>query len=124
MPTIDYKIVGNLPTNIEGERAILRAILLDNSAFNEAAEHLKVGHLSLDSRRRIYARMVDLAESSRPVDMITLIEELERYKDLRPIGDVGDVSSWLDGVSDRPREITVRSYPTYENQGPWSKMQM
>ena len=37
MATIDYKIAGNLPTNIEAERAILGAILLDNSAFNEAA---------------------------------------------------------------------------------------
>ena len=46
--------------------------------------------------------MVDLAESSRPVDMITLIEELERHKDLQPVGDVGYVSGLLDGVPDRP----------------------
>ena len=37
MATIDYKIADTLPTNIEAERAILGAILLDNSAFNEAA---------------------------------------------------------------------------------------
>jgi replicative DNA helicase len=102
MASIDYKIAGNLPTNIEAERAILGAILLDNSAFNEAAAHLKVGDFSLDSHRRIYARMVDLAESSRPVDMITLVEELERHKDLQPVGDVGYVSGLLDGVPDRP----------------------
>jgi replicative DNA helicase len=102
MATIDYKIAGNLPTNIEAERAILGAILLDNSAFNEAAEHLKVGDFSLDSHRRIYARMVDLAESSRPVDMITLVEELDRHKELQPVGDVGYVSGLLDGVPDRP----------------------
>jgi replicative DNA helicase len=102
MATIDYKIADTLPTNIDAERAILGAILLDNSAFNEAAQHLKVGDFSLDSHRRIYARMVDLAESSRPVDMITLIEELDRHKDLQPVGDVGYVSSLLDGVPDRP----------------------
>src|SRR6202050_1686636 len=34
--------------------------------------------------------------------MITLIEELDRNKDLQPIGDVGYVSSLLDGVPDRP----------------------
>src|SRR5271157_2436782 len=102
MATIDYKIPDTLPTNIDAERAILGAILLDNSAFNEAAQHLKVADFSLDSHRRIYARMVDLAESSRPVDMITLIEELDRHKDLQPVGDVGYVSSLLDGVPDRP----------------------
>jgi replicative DNA helicase len=46
--------------------------------------------------------MVDLAESSRPVDMITLIEELDRHKELQPVGDVGYVSGLLDGVPDRP----------------------
>jgi replicative DNA helicase len=46
--------------------------------------------------------MVDLAETSRPIDMITLIEELDRHKDLQPIGDVAYVSSLLHGVPDRP----------------------
>src|SRR3979409_1165725 len=46
--------------------------------------------------------MVDLAESSRPIDMITLIEELDRHKDLQAIGDVPYVSSLLEGVPDRP----------------------
>src|SRR5213078_764324 len=47
-------------------------------------------------------RMVDLSESSRPIDMITLVEELEQRKELEAIGDVGYVSGLLDGVPDRP----------------------
>jgi len=91
-----------LPANVEAERSILGAILLDNFAYNQAAEHLKPEDFSLDSHRRIYNRMVDLAESSRPIDMITLIEELDRRKELEAIGDVGYVSGLLDGVPDRP----------------------
>jgi replicative DNA helicase len=102
MARFEYKIADNLPTNVEAERAILGAILLDNSAFNEAAEHLKVGDFSLDSHRRIYMRMVDLAESSRPIDMIILVEELDRNKELETVGDVGYISGLLDGVPDRP----------------------
>src|SRR5581483_4653790 len=83
-------------------RSILGAILLDNFAYNQAAEHLRTEDFSLDSHRRIYARMVDLAESSRPIDMITLIEELDRHKDLQPIGDVAYVSSLVEGVPERP----------------------
>jgi replicative DNA helicase len=94
--------VGNLPANVEAERSILGAILLDNFAYNQAAEHLRTEDFSLDSHRRIYARMVDLAESSRPIDMITLIEELERHKELQAIGDVGYVSSLIEGVPERP----------------------
>jgi len=97
----DYTI-STLPANVEAERSILGAILLDNFAYNQAAEHLRIEDFSLDSHRRIYTRMVDLAESSRPIDMITLIEELDRHKDLQPIGDVAYVSSLVEGVPERP----------------------
>jgi replicative DNA helicase len=101
LATTDYSI-STLPANVEAERSILGAILLDNFAYNQAAEHLRIEDFSLDSHRRIYSRMVDLQESSRPIDMITLIEELDRHKDLQAIGDVAYVSSLLDGVPDRP----------------------
>src|SRR6202044_3780977 len=102
MAISDYSLPGTLPANVEAERSILGAILLDNFAYNQAAEHLRIEDFSLDSHRRIYSRMVDLQESSRPIDMITLIEELDRHKDLQAIGDVGYVSSLLHGVPDRP----------------------
>ena len=101
MATTDYSI-STLPANVEAERSILGAILLDNLAYNQAAEHLKADDFSLDSHRRIYGRMVDLAESSRPIDIITLVEELERNKELQSVGDAGYISSLLDGVPDRP----------------------
>ncbi len=91
-----------MPANVEAERSILGAILLDNFSYNQAAEHLHPEDFSLDSHRKIYARMVELAESSRPIDLITLSEELDRAKELESIGDVAYVSSLLDGVPDRP----------------------
>ena len=97
-----YETLSTLPANVEAERSILGAIMLDNLAFNQAAEHLKPDDFSLDSHRRIYSRMVDLAESSRPIDIITLVEELDRHKELQSVGDAGYVSSLLDGVPDRP----------------------
>jgi len=102
LATADYTLAHTLPANVEAERSILGAILLDNLAFNQAAEHLKPEDFSLDSHRRIYTRMVDLAESSRAIDLITLVEELDRRKELEAIGDVGYLSGLLDGVPDRP----------------------
>jgi len=101
MATSEYSISA-LPANVEAERSILGAILLDNFAYNQAAEFLRTEDFSLDSHRRIYSRMVELAESSRPIDMITLIDELARSKDLQAIGDVAYVSSLVEGVPDRP----------------------
>ncbi len=46
--------------------------------------------------------MMDLSDSSRPIDIITLVEELEQKKDLQAVGDVGYISGLLDGVPDRP----------------------
>jgi replicative DNA helicase len=102
MAISDYALASSLPANVEAERSILGAILLDNFAYNQAAEHLRPEDFSLDSHRRIYTRMVDLAESSRPIDMITLVEELDRRKELEAIGDVGYISGLVDGVPDRP----------------------
>jgi hypothetical protein len=91
-----------MPASPDTERSILGAILLDNQAYSEAALQLKPDDFSLDSHRRIYSRMADLANSSRPIDMITLVEELSRRKELEAIGDVGYVSGLVDGVPDRP----------------------
>jgi len=102
LATTDYSLAHTLPANVEAERSILGAILLDNLSYNQAAEHLKPEDFSLDSHRRIYSRMIDLAESARPIDMITLVEELDRTKELEPIGDVGYISGLVDGVPDRP----------------------
>ena len=102
MATTDYSLTRSLPANVEAERSILGAILLDNFAYNQAAESLKPENFSLDSHRRIYSRMVDLAESAKAIDLITLAEELDRCKELEAIGDVAYISSLLDGVPDRP----------------------
>src|SRR5882762_5146420 len=102
MATIDYNLTRTLPENVAAERSILGAILLDNMAYSQAAEFLKSEDFSLDSHRRIYTRMIDLAEASKPIDLITLVEELDRRKELEAIGDVAYVSGLLDGVPDRP----------------------
>src|SRR5438876_10504911 len=102
MTLAPYSLNSSLPANVEAERSILGAILLDNLAYNQAAEHLRPEDFSLDSHRRIYSRMMDLAESSRPIDMIMLIEELDRRSQLEAVGDVAHVSGPVDGVHDRP----------------------
>jgi len=102
LATTNYSPASTLPANIDAERSILGAILLDNFAYNEAAEHLKADDFSLDAHRRIYSRMMDLAESSRPIDLVTLAEELDRHRELQSIGDVSYLSALLDGIPDRP----------------------
>src|SRR5438309_10308134 len=83
------------------ERSVLGGILLDNRRYAEAAERLKPEHFYLDAHRRIYKHMIALAESARPIDMITLTEALDRAKELETVGDVAYVSGLIDGVPER-----------------------
>src|SRR2546426_9875841 len=85
----------------EAERSILGAILLSSSAYSQPAD-LSPDDFSRDAHRRIYARMRGLAESSRPIDTITLVEELARRKELEFVGDAAYIAGLLDGVPDRP----------------------
>jgi putative DNA primase/helicase len=91
-----------LPVSQEAERAILGAILLDNRLYHQAAQELNDNDFSLDANRRIYRRMRDLQDSSHPVDMVTLVEELNRHKEVEIIGGVAYLSSLIDGVPERP----------------------
>ena len=102
MATTDYSLERGLPVSMEAERSILGAILLDNSLYDQAAEHLTADDFSLDAHRRVYSRMRDLQETGRPVDMITLVEELDRRKEVEAIGGVAYLSSLIDGVPERP----------------------
>jgi replicative DNA helicase len=54
-----------LPHNLEAERSVLGAILLHNDAFNLAAEVIDSGDFFRDAHRRIFDRMVALAERNR-----------------------------------------------------------
>ncbi|HZP22623.1 MAG TPA: replicative DNA helicase [Terriglobales bacterium] len=102
MATTDYSLERGLPVSLEAERSILGGILLDNSLYDQAAEHLTADDFSLDGHRRIWSRMRDLQETGRPVDMITLVEELDRRKEVEAIGGVAYLSSLIDGVPERP----------------------
>ena len=101
MATTDYSLERGLPAAIEAERSILGAILLDNLIFDQAAQ-LKPDDFSLDGHRRIFSRMRDMQETGRPIDMITLVEELDRRKEVEAVGGIGYLSSLIDGVPERP----------------------
>ncbi len=49
-----------LPANVAAEMAILGAILLNNGHYQEAAGRIEAADFSLDSHRRVFARMGEL----------------------------------------------------------------
>jgi replicative DNA helicase len=107
LATTDYILDRSMPASLDAERSILGAILLDNDIFPQAAESLRGDDFSLDSHRRIYARMVELNETSRPIDIVTLTEELGRHKEVEAVGGVAYISSLTEGL---PRRENIEHY--------------
>jgi replicative DNA helicase len=91
-----------LPANVDAEKTILGAILLDNAAHAEAKEKLNEDDFSLDSHRRIFLRMTELMDAQRAVDIVTLAAELDRYKEREAIGGVAYLASLTEGLPRRP----------------------
>src|ERR671913_2630170 len=96
-----------LPHNLEAERSVLGAILIDNDSMNVAAAMIDAKAFFRDAHRRIYERMLDLSERSQPIDLVTLKEELERGGDLEEVGGPAYIASLVDGV---PRSTNVEYY--------------
>jgi replicative DNA helicase len=106
--TIRIEEEGRTMGAVDFERAVLGAVLMNSETWRLVAV-LCLNDFLLDWHRRIYARMTDLAESSRPIDMITLINELDCHKQLQVVGGVGYVSSLTEGLPDRPLDA-VKHY--------------
>src|ERR671912_2896415 len=96
-----------LPHNLEAERSVLGAILIDNDAMNVAAAMIDAKAFFRDAHRRIFDRMLDLSERSQPIDLVTLKEELERAGELEEVGGPAYIASLVDGV---PRSTNVEYY--------------
>src|ERR671929_1270611 len=96
-----------LPHNLEAERSVLGAILLHNAAFNLAAEVIDAADFFRDAHRRIFDKMVTLAERGHVVDLITLKEELGRAGELDEVGGPAYIAALVDGV---PRSSNVEHY--------------
>lgn len=97
----------SLPHNAEAERTVLGAVLVDNAAFNSAAEVLSRDDFYREAHRRIFDAMAALAERSQPIDLVTLKDELTREAALEAVGGAAYLASLLDGV---PRVASVEQW--------------
>jgi replicative DNA helicase len=95
------------PANLAAEMAILGAILLNNGHYQEAAGRIEAFDFSLDSHRRVFARMGELITEGVQVDIVTLAEQLQRHKELSTVGGVAWLASLTEGL---PRRLSIEDY--------------
>src|SRR5258708_2530033 len=71
-----------LPNNLDAERSVLAAILLDNNALNPAIEHLRPEDFFLDQHRRVLPQMIARGAGRHAIALVTMAAELSRTGDL------------------------------------------
>src|SRR6266446_5117971 len=96
-----------MPQNLDAERSILGAILLDNHALNTAIENVRPEDFFLDQHRRVYTQMIALGESQQAIDLVTLTEELHRRGELEAAGGAPYLAALADGM---PKVSNIEHY--------------
>jgi len=103
----DITLEKNVPHNMEAERSVLGAILVENTAINRAQEILKEHDFYREPHRKIFKVMADLSDRATAIDPVTLKEELSRSGDLDSVGGPAYIASLVDGV---PQTANIEYY--------------
>lgn len=96
-----------LPHSADAERAILGAILLDNSLVNQAIELLRPDDFYVRAHQHVFRAMINLSERGSEINPILLGEELRREGVLEQVGGVAFISELTYGL---PHFTNVGAY--------------
>lgn len=96
-----------LPHNLEAERAVLGAILLQSDVLSLVSGRLAADDFFRRAHAQIYAAMLRLAERAVAIDLTTVRDDLTRKGELDKCGGPAYVSGLVDGV---PHSTNVEYY--------------
>jgi replicative DNA helicase len=96
-----------LPQSDEAERSVLGAILVDNKRLDEVADLVRPEDFYRTAHQRIFRTMLEMSDSSLPIDLLTLAERHQNDGALEGVGGVTYLSRLMDGI---PRLVNVRHY--------------
>lgn len=95
------------PHDLEAERSVLGAVLIDSSAITLVAEFLKPEHFYDPNHQLIFASMLSLFEKQQPIDIVTLINQLKTEGNLKKIGGKSYLSDLINTV---PTSANIEKY--------------
>jgi replicative DNA helicase len=95
------------PQNIEAERAVIGAMLLDEEAVVKVMDFLKPDHFYDPKHEIIFESILELFEHRKSIDVLTLTNVLKRKKLLKKIGGVAYLSDIVNSV---PSSTHIEEY--------------
>ena len=95
------------PQNLEAERAVIGAILINKDAITNVAEFLLPGYFYDDRHGLIYEVILELYENREPIDIVTIPDKLRKKKALKTIGGVAYITEL---INQTPSSHNVQSH--------------
>lgn len=86
------------PQNIEVERAVLGAMMIEPEAHYRGLELLEAEYFYQEGHAKIFKAMEELAENDRPADLVTVADQLHKNGVLEKIGGRSYLASLTTGV--------------------------
>ncbi len=94
------------PQNIEAEQSVLGAILMDKDAVIKVADILKPEDFYREDHAKIYSSILKLFEKRKPIDLVTLTNELENEKQLKEVGGASYITTLVNSVPTAAHIVT------------------
>ncbi len=95
------------PQNLDAEKSLLGAILIDEEVIADVAEAVSPGDFYDKQHGIVYGGMLRLYEHHKPVDLLTLTEELKKKDELETVGGSAFLTELTNYV---PSAAHARSY--------------
>jgi len=95
------------PHSIQGEQSVLGGLMLDNRAWDQIADRISEEDFYRREHRLIFHATAGLAEQAKPLDVVTLAEELERHGQLDDAGGLAYLGML---AKDTPSAANIRAY--------------
>jgi replicative DNA helicase len=87
------------PHNLEAEKSVLGAIMIDKDAIVNVAEILQPSYFYDEQHGEIYDAMVTLYDKRQPIDVVTLTDQLKKMKKLSGVGGAARIVEISNAVS-------------------------
>jgi replicative DNA helicase len=94
----DIALERGLPVNLDAERFVLGAILMDDALYIQVAGTLVPEDFSLEKHRRIFLRMGELYNRGERIDRVTVANELMKQNQLESVDGVTYLVSLDEGM--------------------------
>ena len=95
------------PQNDEAEVAVLGSMLLDKEAIGQAIELLDESSFYKGAHSKIYSTIVNLYDKNKPIDIVTLVDELRTKGVLEDVGGSSYVTSITSSI---PTSANIAHY--------------